>query len=167
LVLRKLALDDLDEVVRIAGNFEVSKWLVPVPYPYTTDDAQAFFREVKQGNLGFIWAIEFEDKFVGLIGAGPGLGYWLCPSVWGKGLMTEAAEAVVNAYFQYTDATEIPSSYFEGNVGSARVLERAGFVETERGNSFSLARNEEVKSRHMVLTRKRWLSSKSSHVNRS
>jgi len=156
LILRELAVEDLDDVVRIAGDFEVSKWLVPVPHPYTSEDAHAFYRDAGLGSLGLNWAIEFEGRFVGLIGAGPGLGYWLCPSVWGKGLMTEAARAVVDAYFQSNEASEIPSSYFEGNVGSARVLERAGFIETGPGVSFSLARNKEVQTRCMVLTRERW-----------
>lgn len=163
LILRRLKAEDLEDLARIVGDYEISKWLVPVPHPYSREDAEAFYDAVQSGVLGVIWAIEFETRFVGVIGVGASFGYWLCPSVWGKGLMSEAAQAVVDVYFRETDAADLRSCYFEGNVGSATVLGRAGFVETDAGTSFSAAQNKEVPSRNMRLTRERWLKRTSSN----
>ncbi|WP_299844457.1 GNAT family N-acetyltransferase [uncultured Roseovarius sp.] len=157
-VLRELATDDLEALQRIVGDFEVSKWLVPVPHPYTRDDAEDFLHKVRQGGEGNLWAIEHEATFVGLIGIEPSLGYWLCPSVWGRGLMTEAVQMVVDRFFDHSDHTQIQSCYFEGNTGSKRVLEKVGFVDIGPGTSFSMARQAEVSSRRMQLTRARWSS---------
>lgn len=156
LVLRALTAEDLDDLSRIVGNYDVAKWFASVPHPFTEQHAHAFLQDVQQGKRGTVWAIDHQGRFVGLISIGAELGYWCCPSVWGKGLMTEAANAAVSAYFTQTDAAEILANYFEGNAGSARVLEKAGFVETAPRHRFSLARNEDVPSRDMILTRARW-----------
>ena len=158
LILRSLDDKDLGDVVRIVGDYAVSQWLVPVPHPYTRDNADQFFAAVQTGDLGFIWALVLDGRFVGLIGAGPALGYWLCPSVWGLGLMTEAAQAVVDAFFHHTNEPALSSSYFVGNHGSAQVLKRIGFLDQGPGQSFSQAQNKSVPTREMLLTRARWVA---------
>ena len=156
LTLRPPRADDAPAIARILADFEVSKWLVPVPHPYTVADAEAFLAVVGDGRAGQVWAIEHEGTLCGLIGVGPSLGYYLCPEKWGQGLMTGAVRAVVDHYFEITGAEELPSYHFIENVGSGRVLEKAGFVETGFKTSHSLARGEDVRSRTMCLTRDRW-----------
>ncbi|OCJ00263.1 acetyltransferase [Rhizobium sp. AC27/96] len=55
------------------------------------------------------------------------IGYELHPSSWGKGLMSEAARAVVQCGFEDFSLNRIEAWTLPGNVGSDRVLEKAGF----------------------------------------
>ena len=55
------------------------------------------------------------------------LGYALAPEAWGKGLASEAVEAMVEAAFVLTNAVEIVASVRVENAASRRVLEKAGF----------------------------------------
>jgi len=55
------------------------------------------------------------------------LGYELHPSAWGKGLMSEAARAVVQCGFDDFLLNRIEAWTLPGNGGSDRVLEKAGF----------------------------------------
>lgn len=156
LVLRELRDGDVDNLCRIVGQFEVSKWLAPVPHPYMSEDADDFVRRVQEDADGLIRVIETDSRFVGLIGIEPGFGYWLCPTVWGRGLMTEAAQAVIDDYFARSRMDEVTSYYFEGNVGSQRVLEKVCFEDVGPNTSHSLARAADVASRRMRPTHKRW-----------
>lgn len=55
------------------------------------------------------------------------LGYELHPSAWGKGLMSEAARAVVQCGFDDFSLNRIEAWTLPGNGASDRVLEKAGF----------------------------------------
>lgn len=148
LVLRPLVRDDLEDVTRTVGDYEVAKWLTHVPHPYTPQDALIFWDKINQGLLGLIWAIEDAGQFCGVISIGPGLGYWICPSRWGKGFATQAAKAAVSFYFENTDAQDLNCMYFVGNQGSARVLKTAGFKDHGPCKAFSLAKTR--MSQHVV-----------------
>ena len=57
------------------------------------------------------------------------IGYWTEEKVWGKGIMTEALRAYSKWVFEnYPKANRLEGIVFEGNDGSAKVLERAGYV---------------------------------------
>ena len=83
------------------------------------------------------WAIRRSDGFlVGGIGfhdfeLGKShkaeLGYWLAKSYWGQGIMTQAVDAVARFGFQEFGLLRITANVFHFNIGSARVLEKAGF----------------------------------------
>src|SRR5262249_3390179 len=54
------------------------------------------------------------------------LGYWLSESHWGRGIVTEAARAMVRYGFQEFDFVRIEADVIERNLASIRVLEKAG-----------------------------------------
>jgi RimJ/RimL family protein N-acetyltransferase len=62
----------------------------------------------------------------------PELGYLLRRDLWGRGLVSEAARAVIDHVFATRDLTELTADVDPRNIGSIRVLERLGFVETGR-----------------------------------
>ena len=74
-----------------------------VPAPYLPEDAETFV-ELTRGwwaeGSEATWAIRLEGRLVGMVGlaklpsGGPEIGYWVSPSVRGRGLATEAARAV-------------------------------------------------------------------------
>lgn len=74
------------------------------------------------------------------------IGYWLSKSLWGKGLMTEALEAVVTFGFGQLGLHRIYATTNIDNRSSQRVLEKVGF------------RKEGVLRRHSLLQGK-WADS--------
>ena len=55
------------------------------------------------------------------------LGYWLDEACWGRGLMTEAARAVVGYGFSQLGLEMVTATCYPHNERSRRVLERLGF----------------------------------------
>lgn len=156
LTLRPVAEQDIDAITRVVSDYEVSKWLAPVPHPYMRADAETFVREVGMRKHGTVWAMELEGVCIGLVGVDPVLGYWLDPMHWGQGYMSEAVAAAVDYWFTHTECDVIPCSYFKGNAASARIQENLGFEELGDSTSHSLARGSDVPSRETRLTRERW-----------
>lgn len=150
LTLRALRSEDAGDVVRALNDFEVSKWLTRVPFPYSVHDANWFTRRVAA--TAFVFGLEFQGHIVGTIGCEGEFGYWLGQAYWGQGLMTEAARAVLAAYFA-EGHDGIKAGYFAENIRSPNVLRKMGFVETGHSRSFSLARGQEVDRIDMNLTR--------------
>ncbi|MEO0752616.1 MAG: GNAT family N-acetyltransferase [Pseudomonadota bacterium] len=163
LVLRTLGHQDADAIVRIAGDYTVSKWLIPVPYPYSLTDAHTFLSLALAGEEGPIWAITLEGRMIGVVGLDDVLGYYLDPKHWGQGMTSEAVAAVIAYRFSDPSLNCIFSGHFEGNEGSRRVLEKAGFKPTGTDTRNSVARKEDVRHYTMELTRQTWSALKQSH----
>ncbi|MBC7760316.1 MAG: GNAT family N-acetyltransferase, partial [Candidatus Saccharibacteria bacterium] len=83
------------------------------------------------------WAITIDNEFAGAIsldsiGSGQAtIGYWMAVPFRGRGLLTEAAQAVVEFGFDSVPEglglVRIEWHAFAGNVASARVARRVGF----------------------------------------
>ncbi len=56
------------------------------------------------------------------------LGYWLAEDFWGQGIATAAVNVMSELAFSRSDLVRIFACVFENNIGSCRVLEKAGFV---------------------------------------
>uniref|UniRef100_UPI0025FABADA GNAT family N-acetyltransferase n=1 Tax=Thomasclavelia sp. TaxID=3025757 RepID=UPI0025FABADA len=55
------------------------------------------------------------------------LGYYLAREYWGKGVMTKAVNQICEYVFNNSDIIRIYAEPFAYNIGSCRVLEKAGF----------------------------------------
>lgn len=55
------------------------------------------------------------------------LGYWLAEPYWGRGLIAEAAQALMRYCFAEFEVQRIQARVIEGNAASIRVLEKIGF----------------------------------------
>lgn len=90
-------------------------------------------------------AIEEDGRFAGTIGSFDRDGdrevtYWIDPSRWGRGLASAALEALLRL-----DRTRpMFGRVAEHNVGSARVLERAGFVRVGSDSGYAEGLGREV-----------------------
>jgi len=89
---------------------------------------------------GVTWAIVHDGRAVGAISLlgirwqvlalrvdRAELGFWLARSLWGQGLVTEAARAVVQFGFDDLGLHKITVGCFPDNAGSRRVIEKIGF----------------------------------------
>ena len=97
----------MEDVLAYATDPEWALY-VPVPQPYTKADAEEFLtRQLAQdSNKRVSWAIEYTGSAVGGINIGLDLenrvgtiGYSIARRLWGLGLTTEAAGAVIDASF--------------------------------------------------------------------
>jgi RimJ/RimL family protein N-acetyltransferase len=159
LTLRPLETTDADAIVEGVGNYDVSKWLSVVPYPYTRADADWFIEKTFE-NRTPVWAICDGDGLQGIIGLDPELGYWLARTAWRKGYGIEAAHAVTTHWFADPEAGDLMSGYFEGNARSGAVLTALGFQITGQATRDALALSQQVTATEMVLSRARWMARK-------
>lgn len=169
LTLRLPSLADAERVALLLNNFAVAGNLSRVPYPYHLSDAKAYLKlrkpDAPPHETGF--AIDLAGVgFIGQVGyhtdvhGATVLGYYLGQPFWGRGLMSEAVEAVLTWYFAVTDAPVIKSGVFHFNRPSLAIQRKYGFVETGTSKLLCLARGEEVRHIDTQLTRDVWLGLK-------
>ncbi|OUE21026.1 Ribosomal-protein-serine acetyltransferase [Clavibacter michiganensis] len=139
LTLRMPALEDVDAIAAACQDVAIQRY-VPVPVPYTRDDALSYVEGFCPAGWAsgerLTWAVLEDDALVGTVGlsevtdAAAEIGYWLAPSARGRGLMQEAAEAVVDHAFDASAGLELVRigwRAFAGNTGSAAVARALGF----------------------------------------
>ncbi len=137
-ILRPWSINDLDSLVLFANNYNIAKQLRDVfPHPYTQEDGKSFIQFATKDNPIHIFAIEVNGQAVGCISIHPlddihrknaELGYWLAEPFWGKGIITNAIKEMVAHAFKNYDINRIFAIPFGTNIGSQKVLEKAGFV---------------------------------------
>ncbi|MDD9920750.1 MAG: GNAT family N-acetyltransferase [Boseongicola sp.] len=163
LTLRPLTEKDADAIVDGVGNYDVSRWLGRVPYPYGLSDAHEFLERVKSECLP-IWAIENDDGLIGLVGLDEELGYWLARPACRKGYGFEAAHAVIDHWFSDPKSGDLVSGYYDDNHRSQRVLSALGFKEVGRSARFAKSLSQEVPGTDVVLTRADWRARMDFHI---
>ncbi len=136
--IRPWRADDLDDLVRGAGNPNVARWMTDgFPSPYAEADGRAFLASVEGDDPAKVFAIEVEGHAAGSIGIFPQsdvhrrnaeMGYWLAEEYWGRGIVAEAIRQIVEYGFRTFDIDRIFARPFGSNVRSHRVLEKAGFT---------------------------------------
>jgi len=129
--------DDLDALLRYANNPKIAANLRDqFPHPYTRRDGIDYLNYVRACEVPMAFAIEYAGEAVGGIGFKLGLdiarlslemGYWLAEPFWGRGFTTRAVTAASDWAFGNYNVVRIFAMVFSHNVGSARVLEKAGF----------------------------------------
>lgn len=155
LTLRPLEHSDADVIVDGVGNYDVSRWLGTVPYPYGYKDAVEFIDRAK-GNSLAVWAVENSEGFIGLVGLDDELGYWFARPAWRKGYGFEAAQAAVAHWFSDPKNGDLNSSHYDDNNRSRRVLMSLGFQVTGHSPRFAKSLAQDVPGTDVILTRKRW-----------
>ena len=138
---------------------QVVQNLSRVPFPYGDsefDSAAARVLAVPDKIFSWsIWRKSQPDTIVGAIGLSHEesdktwrLGYSSLPEVWGQGLMSEAATAVVEFAFDVLKLASVHSAAFDDNIGSLKVLERSGFQIDGHGTATSLGRGDGIAIRN-------------------
>jgi hypothetical protein len=90
----------VDAIVHGVGNYDVSRWLSVVPYPYTTNDDARFLKTTAQ--RVDMHGVSVTQMTSGCIGVDDELG-WFARPVRRAGLWIEAAQAVVAHWFCGSD----------------------------------------------------------------
>jgi len=160
LLLRPGFPEDAPALATAIGDEEVVRNLATAPWPYRMRDAEAFLAKPRDPVLPSLLIFErgpTAPQLVGSCGLGrrPSgsveLGYWIAKPFWGRGLATEACEALVEIG-RTLGFQSLEGSHFLDNPASGRVLEKLGFeplgIVAPR---LSCARGEEVPARLMRL----------------
>lgn len=140
LTLRPFTMTDADRVSELLQDPAIAETTLYIPYPYTREDA-AMWIAMHPAAAGtgreLIWAIWLREgsNLIGTISmeinaqhCRGALGYWLGVPWWGQGIMSEAANAVVDYGFDALDLHRIEATRMPDNAGSARVMEKAGLA---------------------------------------
>ena len=139
-VLRPWRRTDIEAVAEAADNPNIAANLRNIfPSPYTLADAKWFVEDcIAQGETRQLMrAIAVNGRAAGSISVArkddvyeksAELGYWLAEDYWGRGIMTEAVRQICREAFDRFDILRIFAEPFAENLGSRRVLEKAGFV---------------------------------------
>ena len=164
LLLRPFAFDDVDDVLAYASDPEVARY-VPLPQPYTRDDAVEFIaRQVlADWSTQPLFAIVLEHRVVGGIGLRiqesheiAELGYALAKPHWGRGLMPEAAKAVIAWAFERYDLHKVYSFADTRNRRSWRVMEKLGMTREAILRGHHKFRDEHIDDAYYGILRTEW-----------
>ncbi|KAK4459731.1 putative N-acetyltransferase [Cladorrhinum samala] len=140
---------DVDSLAEAANNPKIARWMRDAfPHPYTKADAKAWISIANSASPLRDFAIcslpdggGGSEPAAAVVIGGIGLkvrddihyrtmeiGYWLSEPHWGRGISTEAVIAFSEWAFEtFGHVVRLEAEVFEGNLGSARVLEKAGF----------------------------------------
>ena len=136
LTLRPFETGDADDVFEYARDREFGRFL-EVPVPYTRADAESYVAI----QVGADWsklaslAITHQGSVVGAIDLridsaerNAGMGYSLARRLWGRGLATEAAAAVISLAFESYGLYKVWARADVRNAASWRVMEKLGMI---------------------------------------
>ena len=133
---------DLAELISLAGDWAVARWLTNLPHPYTQAHGRDWIVLVQKahetrGPRKFAIAVKETDQLIGGIGLDgssgdgsqePALGYWLGLPYWAKGYAREAAAAVVHYGLYTLGLATIRAVTDPDNVASQKVLLACGLT---------------------------------------
>lgn len=137
--LRKWKIADAQQLSEMLNNQKILANLRDgLPFPYTIDDAKEYIQAMLDADQDktFAYAITDEDRVIGSIGVfrkdnihfqTAELGYYIAEPDWGRGHGTRAVMQIGEQIFETTDIVRIFAEPFARNLGSCRVLEKAGF----------------------------------------
>ncbi len=173
LQLRAWAETDRDDLVDGLNNYNVSRWLAYVPFPYTREDAIKWINYCKQKETaveinGYEFAIELisEGKVIGGVSLSninrfqrkAEGGIWMNERYQGQGLGTEAFGKRIEFAFEDLNLRRLENGFFTGNENSLRMQERFGYkIEGIKRSSLVCMADNEIKDEYITgLLKEEW-----------
>jgi RimJ/RimL family protein N-acetyltransferase len=138
LILRPLEISDADQIQQIFPQWEVVKYLQSkVPWPYPADGAITYIRDMAipamERRESWHWTLRLKDNPQQIIGfislmktENENRGFWLDPKHQGKGLMSEACDAVTDFWFDVLKFPVLRAPKAIVNSASRKISERQG-----------------------------------------
>lgn len=166
LLLRPFRLTDAKDVFAYAKDPEWFLYLGRrIPSPYLRRDADEYVakRILAPWDTNPTFAIVLESSVIGGIGLRirdshdiAELGYGIARIHWGKGLTTEAAQAVVDWVFSNRKLAKVFAMADLPNIGSWRVMEKLGMTREGMLRREGIVRGQPVDDLYYGLLREEW-----------
>ncbi|AMX01039.1 GNAT family N-acetyltransferase [Rummeliibacillus stabekisii] len=140
LILREVKQDDANDLLKYLSDKEVMKYVGLEPFNSIDDalDEISWYKSIFEKGTGMRWGISLkgQDKIIGSCGFlnratqhyRAEIGYELSKEYWGKGIASEAIEAVISYGFKELNLHRIEALIEPLNLPSQKVLERKGFI---------------------------------------
>ena len=169
LILRPWEEGDAEECYRYAKDPQVGLIAGWPPHRSVEDSLQAI-RNMKQGSESYAVVWKETGSVIGSITLVMPpyaalterkdeceLSYWLGPPFWGKGIVVEAANVLLQRAFQDLNCPRVWSAYYEGNQRSRRVQEKLGFRYIWTRDYVYIPALNETREEHVsCITRAEW-----------
>lgn len=137
-IIREFHPSDADSIFIAANTKNLSKYLRnTIPYPCGVAEAELGLARA-EGTKDFAIVALDSVTIMGRVSVksfsdihhrNASLGYWLGEKYWGLGIMSEVVKAVCAWAFEtHPKLLRIQADVIDGNAGSCKVLEKAGFV---------------------------------------
>lgn len=138
LILRAASLADAARTQRIFPHWEVVRFLAArVPWPYPADGALTYYRDIALPGMArgdeWHWSLRLKSDPTQLIGFislmkrdNDNRGFWIGLPWQGQGLMTEAANAATDFWFDVLGFPEMHVAKAVGNAASRRISQKQG-----------------------------------------
>jgi ribosomal-protein-alanine N-acetyltransferase len=138
LILNSFTETDAINVAKLAGDKRVVEMTASLPYPYEVPLAVSWIKshpEKLEQDLDYIFAIRLKSnsQLIGCINIGLNekhdrgyVGYWIGYDYWSNGFCTEALQAIIKFGFEEIKVNKIWAEHKTFNIGSERVMEKAG-----------------------------------------
>ena len=141
-----LTANDLPDICKMLDDPEVSKYLFFAPSPHEVYQGyfQPIIEEIEKAKsenrlpntVNLIIRHKDTNQFCGEIGLAPidfhpgnyEIGYQIPTHAWGKGLATLGCQFMTLIAFDDLEAHKVTADCYAGNMGSARVLEKSGYI---------------------------------------
>lgn len=173
LTLRRPEAKDAAPIATALSSYRVARMLTEVPQPYHVEDAEEWLGWLGEvGSDAWVFAITLggvsailspakeaantnaADRLIGVVAIdwrdaegreGWHIGYWLEESQWGKGIMSEAVNAVIARFFSAHMGETLYAAVMADNPASLRLQGKFGFDVTGVADAYSVARSEMVR----------------------
>lgn len=143
-----------------AQDAEITRYLMWTPHR-SVAETRAFVADcIAAWQVGprrpYVLTTHDDDTAIGMLDAIPRatrltIGYVLARPAWGRGLMVEAVDAVTTAALAHPDCFRVEAFCDVDNLGSARLLEKAGFVREGRMERYNVHPNVSTEPRACFL----------------
>lgn len=168
LILRRIKVSDYKEMFANWANDErVTRYVSWNPHK-TPKETKRLLRKWCRGyrkDNTYSWAIEYEGKLIGNISVvnikekheSMEIGYCMGFDYWNKGIMTEAAKAVIDYLFTEVGVNRVEIRHAVKNPGSGRVAQKCGLtLEGIKKESYKSSGGEFLDIAEYGILRKEW-----------
>ncbi len=164
--LQPLTIEDAPAIQRAFPHWEIVRWMnAAIPWPYPEDGAEGYLRQVAlpamAAGKAWHWSIrprEDADHLIGLVSlmdqTDDNRGFWLDPAWQGRGLMTEASDAITDFWFKVLDKDVLRVPKAADNPASRRISEKRGMRVISRSAKALVSGVHEVEL--WEITREEW-----------
>lgn len=175
LIIRDHVEQDVDYLHSLISDEKAMFYLPDIKTDTLDQSKENLYEAIKESNLDerkkYFFAIVDKEtsQYIGEIGymviincsCGKvvNLGYFILPAYWGKGIVTEAAKAVINYAFSHEDILKIETGCIKENAGSEKVMKKAGMVKEAEFKKHVLLNSKLYDRVEYRLLREEWESS--------